>query len=136
MSKKSRILLSEETRIIKKMERDLGEYQPFLKEVKRSYEDLGLGNFSNEIFNQVKSGNIQEILIKLNNKIDKEVEKLGLTNDILKANLKNGSLSPFDAFKRSVNSFLTHAPKRSTSELGFPKLNIQHISFESGSFWF
>ncbi|EKT4509607.1 hypothetical protein AAIP42_001007 [Flavobacterium psychrophilum] len=127
-----RVLLHENSNLLGEISSDLNQYLPLLKEVKMSYENLELGDFTNEIFKELLSTGTNGIDIRFTEHLKKQIEKLEVTSSVLKENLLNGSKTLFQDFANKV-SLLKRFKPDTFSRTNYLKLNF--ISYQNIGFY-
>lgn len=86
-----RILIHENKNLLSEISTDLKQYLPLLQQVKKSYENLQLGNFSNDILKEIIKPGTGQIEKSFNESLNDQIEKAGISNTIVKSNLLKGS---------------------------------------------
>lgn len=127
-----RVLLHENNNLLGEISSDLNQYLPLLKEVKKSYENLELGDFTNEIFKEIILTGTNGIDTRFTENLKKQIEKLEVTSSILKENILNGSRTLFQDFANKV-SLLKRFKPDTFSRINYLKLNF--ISYQSNGFY-
>lgn len=127
-----RELLQENRNLFGEICSDLNEYLPLLKQVQNSYENLELGDFSNEILKGLISPGVNGISKRFTEHLEKQIEKLEVTSSVVKENLLNGSKLLLLKFMESVQELKKFRPE-TYSRNNYLKLNF--ISFENGTFY-
>ncbi len=83
-----RELIFEDKKLLEVLLDDMAEFRMALEEVKKNYEKLELGKFTNETFQELKEIGTKEIEKKYNLFIDKQIEKMNITTSLMKASIK------------------------------------------------
>mgnify|MGYP006054058497 CR=1 FL=1 len=86
-----RILLHENKDLLFEICKDLKQYLPQLEQVKKTYENLQLGNFNDDILKQIVRSGTGQIEKQFNESLNDQVEKAGISNIILRDNILKGS---------------------------------------------
>lgn len=127
-----KVLLHEDRNLMSEISSDLNKYLPLLKEVKKSYENLELGDFTNEIFKELVLHGTKGISQKFNKHLEKQIEKLEVTSSILIENLLTGTKPLITEFENKV--FLLKKFKPDTySRSSYLKLDF--ISYQNNCFY-
>lgn len=126
-----RILLFENERLLLEITKDLKQYLPHLEQVKKSYENLQLGNFSNEILKEIVNSGTGHIEKIYNESLNDQIEKSGVSNMIVKENMLKGSEVLFFEFLEKTRLLKKFRPE-THSRQNYLKLNV--ISFKNGGF--
>lgn len=127
----TRILIQENKNLLFEISSDLKQYLPHLDKVKKSYENLQLGNFSNEILKEIIKSGTAKIEKLFNESLNDQIEKAGISNTIVKSNLLKGSEQLYFSFLENTRELKRFKPE-TYSRRNFLKLNV--ISYLNGSF--
>ena len=127
----TRILIQENKNLLFEISSDLKQYLPHLDQVKKSYENLQLGNFSNEILKEIIKSGTAKIEKLFNESLNDQIEKAGISNTIVKSNLLKGSEQLYFSFLENTRELKRFKPE-TYSRRNFLKLNV--ISYLNGSF--
>ena len=100
----TRILIQENKNLLFEISSDLKQYLPHLDQVKKSYENLQLGNFSNEILKEIIKSGTAQIEKSFTESLNDQIEKAGISNTILKSNILKDA-EEGEKVKNSVFSF-------------------------------
>lgn len=125
-------LIHQDTNLLLEICTDLSQYLPILNEVKKSYENLELDEFSNEIFKEIISNGTNRINIKFLENFENQLKRLQITSVVLKENLLNGSDLLFKEFESNVSTLKRFRPE-TFSRLKYLKLNF--ISYSNNKFY-
>ncbi len=126
-----RILIHENKNLLFEISTDLNQYSPFLEKVKKSYENLQLGNFSNEILKKIIKSGTEQIEKSFTESLNDQIEKAGISNTILKSNILKDSEQLYFSFLENTRELKRFKPE-TYSRRNFLKLNV--ISYLNGSF--
>lgn len=127
-----RILLFEDKPLMNEICGDLNQYLPFLNRVKKNYDNLEMGAFSNEIFKEIVLKGIVGIEDNFTKYLENQMEKMDVTNSVLKQNLLNGCKPLFQRFVDSVNELKKFKPDTYSRVTG---LKLKFISFKNEVFY-
>jgi len=70
--------------------------------IAEEYRKLGFREITREVFNSIAGGDLSELEKKFFDDIEKNIKKLGLTNEAIKDNMRQNTEVPFVEFKKSV----------------------------------
>lgn len=126
-----RVLIHEDKNLLDEISSDLKQYQPLLEEVRVNYLALELGNFTNDILKEITQSGIKRIEDNFIENLDKQIDKLEVTNSVLRENLLNGSKPMFQSFSNSVAELKRFKPD--TFSRTTP-LRLKFISFKDDEF--
>ena len=127
----TRILIQENKNLLFEISSDLKQYLPHLDQVKKSYENLQLGNFSNEILKEIIKSGTAQIEKSFTESLNDQIEKAGISNTILKSNILKDSEQLYFSFLENTRELKRFKPE-TYSRRNFLKLNV--ISYLDGSF--
>lgn len=127
-----RILLHENKDLLFEICKDLKQYLPQLEQVKKTYENLQLGNFSDDILKEIVKSGTGLIEKKFNESLNVQIEKAGISNTILRDNILKGSENLIFEFLEKIRELKRFKPE-TFSRKNHLKLNV--ISFENGTFY-
>lgn len=127
-----RVLLHENTNLLVEICKDLNQYLPHLEQVKKTYENLQLGNFNDDILKQIVRSGTGQIEKQFNESLNDQVEKAGISNIILKDNILKGSENLIFEFLEKIRELKRFKPE-TFSRKNYLKLNV--ISFQNGTFY-
>ena len=127
----TRILIQENKNLLFEISSDLKQYLPHLDQVKKSYENLQLGNFSNEILKEIIKSGTAQIEKSFTESLNDQIEKAGISNTILKSNILKDSEQLYFSFLENTRELKRFKPE-TYSRRNFLKLNV--ISYLNGSF--
>ena len=127
----TRILIQENKNLLFEISSDLKQYLPHLDQVKKSYENLQLGNFSNEILKEIIKSGTAQIEKSFVESLNDQIEKAGISNTILKSNILKDSEQLYFSFLENTRELKRFKPE-TYSRRNFLKLNV--ISYLDGSF--
>ena len=127
-----RVLLHENRDLLIEISSDLKQYLPALNQVQRTYENLQLGDFSHTILKEIVSLGTTAIEKRFKESLNSQVEKIGVSNQVLKENLLKGSESIFFEFSENVRELKRFKPE-TFSRQKYLKLNV--IAFQNGTFY-
>lgn len=126
-----RILIHENKNLLLEISSDLRQYIPLLEQVKANYENLKLGDFSNDILKQIVITGPGQIEKLFNESLNDQIEKSGISNTILKNNILKGSEQLYFSFLEKIKELKRFKPE-TYSRNNYLKLNV--ISYLNGSF--
>lgn len=127
-----RILIHENKDLMFEICKDLKQYLPQLEQVKKTYENLQLGNFNDDILKQIVRSGTGQIEKQFNESLNDQVEKAGISNIILKDNILKGSENLIFEFLEKIRELKRFKPE-TFSRKNYLKLNV--ISFQNGTFY-
>ena len=127
-----RILIHENKNLLSEISTDLKQYLPLLQQVKKSYENLQLGNFSNDILKEIIKPGTGQIEKSFNESLNDQIEKAGISNTILKSNILKDSEQLYFSFLENTRELKRFKPE-TFSRKNYLKLNV--ISFQNGTFY-
>lgn len=118
---------------------ELTHFKPYLEDLRRTYENLQVGEFSSEIFKKVVSSGTLEIEEKFNQDILTQIKSMGITNKIIQDNLTKGNKELLEEFKNALRDLLSFKPDIHLTHRTFgdnhPNLTLKYISFSEGKFF-
>lgn len=126
-----RVLLHENTNLLVEICKDLNQYLPHLEQVKKTYENLQLGNFNDDILKEIVNSGTGQIEKLFNESLNDQIEKAGISNTIVRDNLLKGSENLIFEFLEKCKTLKKFRPD-TFSRNNYLKLNV--ISFENGKF--
>lgn len=127
-----RVLLHENEGLLFEICKDLKQYLPHLEQLKKTYENLKLGDFDNKVLTEiVKSGTVQ-IEKRFNKSLNNQIDQSGISNSILRENILKGSERLFFEFSEKTKELKRFKPT-TYSRNNYLKLNV--ISFENDTFY-
>lgn len=127
-----RILIHENKDLLFEICKDLKQYLPQFEQVKKTYENLQLGNFNDDILKQIVRSGTGQIEKQFNESLTDQVEKAGISNIILKDNILKGSENLIFEFLEKIRELKRFKPE-TFSRKNYLKLNV--ISFQNGTFY-
>lgn len=127
-----RVLIHENKDLLIQISRDLKQYLPLLEQVKKSYENLKLGDFSQDILNEIVKSGTRQIQNRFDESLEDQIDKSGIENSILRDNILKGSEKLFVEFSENCKELKRFKPE-TFSRNNYLKLNV--ISFENGTFY-
>lgn len=125
-------LLSENKELLSEILTDLKQFKPHLEEVKRTYEKLELGNFTNDVLKVITTKNINEIDKQYFEKCESDFSILNVSNALIKDNLMKGSHELFNEFLTASNNLRKFRPETYSRSA---QLKPAQISFENETFF-
>lgn len=127
-----RILIEENVENFKEICKDLKQFMPALNKLKSSFEALEIGAFTNDDFKKiVLLGPTKYIEIYIKS-LNVQLDKLGITNSIMRQNTIKDHESLIETFQKSVSEAKGFYPEIYSANR--PKLTIKYISYENGLF--
>lgn len=127
-----RELLNENRDLLLEITSDLKQYLPHLEQVKKTYENLQLGNFSDAILKEIVKSGTGQIEKLFNESLNDQIGKAGISNIILKDNILKGSENLIFEFIEKFRELKRFKPE-TFSRKNYLKLNV--ISFENKIFY-
>lgn len=124
----TKILVFKDEAQIEKTIYCLQEFTPKLNVLLQEYERLKIGKFSNDAFKQLKEDKGENAAKLYYESVNKELDKIGIENEVTRAGLLKGHENTIEDFKSKVNEVLNdlHTPS------GFVELN--YIDYSNGKF--
>ncbi len=126
-----RVLLKEDKNLLIEICGDLNQYLPLLNKVKKNYDNLEMGAFSNEIFKEIVLKGIVGIEDNFTKYLENQIKKMDVTNSVLIQNLLNGCKPLFQKLADSVNELKKFKPETYSRHTG---LKLKYISFNDEVF--
>lgn len=134
---KERILIKEDRELLKKICRDIPEYVPLLNKVKECYEKLELGDFSQEIYEEIINFGENKSLKKFHSFMINQFDKANITSTIIRASMMSDTLIVRESFKNSVQELKSFKPFNIEKRIGerYDYLKLNQITYENGRFF-
>lgn len=107
--------------------RALGYYS----RIATGYQGLKLGDLNIEILQKIASGDLGEIEKQFFDNIESNIECLGVTNELIKQNMRQGTEVPWEQFKESVRVNMANINRVTQSMPGVP-LDINNYTLDNG----
>lgn len=126
-------LLEQDDKLLQEILGDLNKFKPHLQKMKKAYEDLDLGGFSDEVMTEIKESPISHFRKIFNKNIEREIEKTGIASSIIRKNMLNGLQQQFQAFESAVMAAKKYKPGGVYMDRR-PYLSFEDISFKNGKF--
>lgn len=128
-----RILLKEDLSLFKEISNDILQWKPVLSNLKRSYESLEIGDFTDTIFKTLVLTGPKEVTDRYIKQLNDQLDALKITSSLIRENsIKNHSevIENLNESLQAVKSFrpVIYAINGRTS------LTLKSISFENGIF--
>ncbi|MBP2281956.1 hypothetical protein H4V97_000274 [Flavobacterium sp. CG_23.5] len=127
----TRTLIEENAQLGQEIARDLIQYKPALADLKRAYEAMELGLFSNEIFKTLiltgPSNTVAFYITTLNDQLD----RLGITSSTMRLNTITGHDKIIEDLSLAVTAAKAFRPITYSRSA---ELSLKFISFDEGIF--
>lgn len=135
--KKERILIKEDRDLLKTICRDFSEYVPLLNKVKESYENLELGDFTQDIYKEIIDFGANKSLQKFNSSMINQFDKANITSTIIRSSMMSDTLNIRESFKISVQELKSFKPFNISKMIGqrYDFLKLHQITYENGRFF-
>ena len=135
--KNERILIKEDRELLKKICRDISEYVPVLNELKQSYEDLELGNFTQKIFIDIVKSGQAKILDNFRSYLITQFNNAKISSSIVRSNMIADTQPIQDRFKVAVENLRSFKPADVRNRIGdtYNYLKPHQITYENGRFF-
>lgn len=127
-----RILLQEDKGLLAEISGDLTQFMPLLEKVKVNYEALELEDFTNDLFKEITLEGVGRIENDFTENLEKQIDKLEVTNSILRENLSNGCKPIFQKFANSVIKLRRFKPDTYSRLV---PLKLKFISYKNNEFF-
>lgn len=127
-----RTLIDQNNNLFNDICSDLNQFKPLLNNLKTIYESLEIGEFTNLVFKQIILSGTQEISNKFRDNIADNVEKLGVTNTLIKNNIISGSETLLEQFITYVDELKKFKPDVYAGRVH--RLHLKSISHNSKGF--
>ncbi|MCP9198800.1 hypothetical protein MKO06_02710 [Gramella sp. GC03-9] len=128
-----RELIFEDRDKLRSITQDIKDYNPYLDKVKSTYENLEMGEFSDEVFNELKRST-SSIRKRFEEKLDTEIKKAGITMTSVSEKMKESPRKDFEAFEEAVNDLSSFSPNNSGKTFPRPDLSLEDITYMQGKF--
>lgn len=128
---KERILISQDNELLKSICSDLNQFTPLLINLKKAYESLEIGEFSQTIYNEIIIIGTGKIAQRFVSSIELDIEKTGVIKSITKENIKKGADTILNEFLECVKGMKKFRPETYTREKW---LTLNNISFSQKGF--
>lgn len=102
---KQRTLIKEDKAKLNAMLKDVDLMMPILNKLQSAYNDLGIGKFDNDIFQEVINRGTSEVRDRFDKKNEEEVKKAGFTSKRIIQNILMGADEDFQKFNSQVKIF-------------------------------
>lgn len=129
--KKERILIAQDNDLLQEICSDLKQFTPLLNNVKKAYESLEIGEFSQSIFSEMVFVGTNKIAQRFISSIEIDIEKTGVSNSIVKENIKNGLDAVLNEFLNCVKVLKKFRPETYSRQ---KSLTFDNISFSQKGF--
>lgn len=129
-----RILLSENPNLAKEISADIKQFNPLLYDLKKAYEDLELGAFTDEVFKELSIKGAGRILKMYVDKLNAQLDKIGITSNLIRTN----AISESDTYCQNLQEALRKVKGlniETHSATGRPSLGLEHISYGRVGFY-
>lgn len=127
-----RKLLHQDDALLEKILTDKSKFIPLLNSVKEAYENLEIGDFTEEIWNEIKANGATKISERYHKALDDDMSRTGVKNKVLRAVVLNGTNEVIDALKIAIDTIYSFEPKLYSDRT--IKLTYRDISFVDGQF--
>lgn len=135
MKQPERVLIYENEAVFQAIKGDLNHFQPKLKALKEAYDALEIGDFTNDIFAEIKESGINKILTDFEIDLNKQLDQSGIKNVNLRSVALNGTdlvkqnlTSAFEALQSVTIDIPAYGIQRNKS------LELQEIAFMNDAF--
>ena len=125
-----RQLLFEDTQLISSIVRDISQFSPALNIVKTCYEKLDIGEFSNEVLQEIINGATSKIEIRYSNALRAQFKAAGITNEAVLNKIFSDAEAPMNEFKKAVQELRGIRPISGDR----PVLKLSDIGYKNGKF--
>lgn len=129
--KKERILLAQDNVLLNEICSDLKHFKPLLENLKTIYESLEIGPFTNQIYTEIVHSGTKGIAERYRTSIESEIERMGISNSIIKNNIKSGTETLLSQFVTYVSELKKFRPDTLSRK---KRLNLKYISFNDKGF--
>lgn len=133
MKNEKRILIKEDRGLLNDIVQDLHRFKPTLSALTGAFEDLYMGvDFSDKIFKDLISNGLSNISISYKANLEKELDKTGVLNPILRKTVLSASEPVFNKFETAYTNLVNYTqPNNTISRI---TLTLENISFTDGKF--
>lgn len=127
-----RILIKEDKSVLTAIQKDLSVFMPGLINLKEKYEDLELGDFSDQVLKSLIATGTKPVISNYIKMLNDQLDKLNITSQLIRANSIANHNSKIEALDLGLQNLKNtrvpiYASRRTT-------LSLKYISFEDGSF--
>jgi len=135
MSKKTekRLLINEDKNLLKAICKDLNQFTPKLKTLKKNYDALQIGKFTNEIFKELINKGSYEIAIKYRQTLEDQLDTLHVVSTVMRKNLLDKHDIFVKDFKEALLGVTSFYPRRFSRD-NSPTLELIYISYVDNFF--
>lgn len=128
-----RILIHEDRRLLGTIKQDLHSFYPRLEEMRKAYNGLEMGTFTNEVMEGLKRKGINQIEVDFYENLASQLDKSGITSKTIRQNLINGNTPLLLKFKTALQDVKTYTIPQTTGVKPRPALTIDFISFNDSN---
>ncbi len=123
-----KILIHTDGKLFGEVQRDLNLFIPSLEKMKKTYEALEMGSFTNEVMTDLKKHGENSIETKFYQNITSQLDRAGIKLKLVRQNMINGSQTTLNEFKNALEEARNvEAPQYVTNQR--PVLHFQQISY-------
>lgn len=105
METNERILVNQNDALAELIAADLRHFKAPFKKVVESYAGLEMGEFTPEVFNEVKTGQLDHVVRRYQAQLEKSLDDTGVINKTLRSNLLQGTGEVAAYFIRTAKAF-------------------------------
>ena len=114
---------------------DLKHFVPALNELKKAYEGLEIGDFSNEVLTEFKTGAVKSVLLRYDQNLQTQLDKSGVKNSKLRSIVLQGAEEPAVNLRTAYNNLLSiNVVANPYLNYRYKLLELSDISFKDGVF--
>lgn len=125
-----KILIHEDKTLFEGFNKQLKEYMPMLKDLKKRYQLLEMGPFSNKVFKDLLKGGMVQFVKTYEAFIEKELDKSETTkNRVLRNRIKDGIDRELIPLSNSLDKLKRFEPRYSKYDGARSRLDLRHISY-------
>jgi len=108
----------------------------WINRIADEYKKMCGNNITREIFNSIAGGDLSELEKKFFDDIEKNIKKLGLTNEAIKDNMRQNTEVPFVEFKKSVIINLENVKRSRAHWDNNLNFDANNYTLKDGTFFF
>lgn len=123
-----RKLISEDKTFVPKLHRNLNSFSSYLGKVLETYNEMEMGEFDGNVWKKIRTSGARSFEEAHQKGLDNQLQKAGVTNSALRANMMEGIKVQYFNFEKAVEELVKKVNSRDT------KLSIKNIDYVDGQF--
>lgn len=128
----NRILIKENNHLLGQICNSLNKYHQPLNELKTAFDSLEIGEFNNEIFQELIINGTAKIESTFVRQLNEMLDKMDVSNSMIRKNLTEGKDNLMFNLKNKLKELKSFVPPRLPES--FPRINLDDISYLDGEF--